>query len=354
MIISKDTVFSLFDEKTFGAVKQTSSYVSWVPQWVKNTRLGLAMKAALEVFMKPDLMHHLKYRGASVNFLLEVVRSKDSFDVSTYFPDDEEAVMQSFCNIILCHIGHLPSERFSEEDKKKVDALGKRISRKRRVFFQGKKYYIHPNSYTDVLYYEFGLPNLPARYRDYVRQKIVLDIGAYVGDSAITFLQLEPTKIVAYEPVPSLYDALLQTIQKNKLEHIIEPICKALGATHGVLKMSERDGASLISEHGDIEVEASTIDRERSGMETPIGLIKMDIEDFEPYALRGAEETIQKDCPILLISIYHSYNSFCNIPKYLKELVPDYTFRFLDLKPFSAADKYLLGLPPENKLSLSV
>ena len=51
-----------------------------------------------------------------------------------------------------------------------------------------------------------------------------------------------------------------------------------------------------------------------------VDFIKMDIEGAEPYALRGAVETIRKFKPKLAIAIYHSLEDFVNIPKFVHDL----------------------------------
>jgi FkbM family methyltransferase len=59
-----------------------------------------------------------------------------------------------------------------------------------------------------------------------------------------------------------------------------------------------------------------------------IDFIKMDIEGAEPYALKGAKETIKKFKPKLAIAIYHSLNDFVSIPMFINELGLGYEFHF--------------------------
>ena len=58
----------------------------------------------------------------------------------------------------------------------------------------------------------------------------------------------------------------------------------------------------------------------------PDVIIKTDIEGAEPFALRGAEETLRKFKPKLAISIYHSMDDFVNIVKQINELNLGYQF----------------------------
>ncbi len=55
-----------------------------------------------------------------------------------------------------------------------------------------------------------------------------------------------------------------------------------------------------------------------------ITFIKMDIEGAEPQALRGSQNIIRSQKPMLAICIYHDFKHLWEIPLYIKELVPEY------------------------------
>ena len=89
-----------------------------------------------------------------------------------------------------------------------------------------------------------------------------------------------------------------------------------------------------------------TIDKECK--DRHIGLIKMDVEGVEYNVVKGGLETIKRDKPVLLISLYHTAKDFFEIPPLLKDIVPDYQFRFMNIdivNPFS--EKILVGYPME-------
>ncbi len=66
-----------------------------------------------------------------------------------------------------------------------------------------------------------------------VRNKIVIDVGAYVGDSAIYFALRGAEKVIAIEPHPYAYAEMLINIKLNKLEDKIIPINAALASKPG-------------------------------------------------------------------------------------------------------------------------
>lgn len=55
-----------------------------------------------------------------------------------------------------------------------------------------------------------------------------------------------------------------------------------------------------------------------------VDFIKMDIEGSELAALKGAKRTICQYKPNLAICIYHKIEDFYMIPKYIKQIVPEY------------------------------
>lgn len=57
-----------------------------------------------------------------------------------------------------------------------------------------------------------------------VKGKIVVDVGAYVGDSAIYFALKGAKRVFAIEPHPNAFAEMLDNIKLSNLEHIIVPL----------------------------------------------------------------------------------------------------------------------------------
>ena len=138
----------------------------------------------------------------------------------------------------------------------------------------------------------------------------VLDIGANVGDWALPMaLAVGPQgKVLAFEPVPYLVQALVKTARINRHDWV-EVFELALGSTDGTAEFSvERansGGSRLGRMAGDfspITVRTARLDSvlaSRSDI-TRVDFIKVDVEGFEEQVLQGARETLARFRPALL------------------------------------------------------
>jgi FkbM family methyltransferase len=72
-----------------------------------------------------------------------------------------------------------------------------------------------------------------------VKDRIVIDIGAYVGDSSIYFALKGAKKVIAIEPRPKAFEELVSNIRLNGLETIIVPINAAVASKAGEICIEE-------------------------------------------------------------------------------------------------------------------
>lgn len=73
-----------------------------------------------------------------------------------------------------------------------------------------------------------------------------------------------------------------------------------------------------------------------------VSLIKTDVEGFEQNLLRGAQKTIAKQKPALLVSMYHGYNDFFNIKPLIESWNLGYKFKIRKPKTRSISNGTLL------------
>ncbi|WP_317372507.1 FkbM family methyltransferase [Helicobacter canis] len=189
--------------------------------------------------------------------------------------------------------------------------------------------YFLPESHLEcsVFFYKHGLHTL--RHLDRLRDKDIIDVGGYIGDSALIFQDYTQKSIHCFEASKSTYQKLLTTLRLNNTTRII-PINKALGAQEEKLMLNLYGGGSslVFATHslGSEEVEVITLDSYVQKHNIQVGFIKVDIEGFEMEFLKGAKHTICTQKPAMLISIYHQASDFFDIKPLIESWNLGYTF----------------------------
>ena len=166
-----------------------------------------------------------------------------------------------------------------------------------------------------------------------IGDKAIIDAGAYIGDSALMLAPLTSGKVFAFEPVEANFKCLEKTIWLNGLDNVI-PVHSALGDCCGTLTMSLGNAGSCATVRnkllGEIlkreTVGVARLDEFVQSRGISVGLIKTDVEGAEQMLLRGAKEVIQRDRPILLISIYHTASDFMDIKPMIESWELGYQF----------------------------
>lgn len=227
---------------------------------------------------------------------------------------------------------------FTYEEKNdirnKADLFSSQILKISDDLYCYKNYKLQCNCFSEeVFYYQLGLNKLETI--DLIKERDIIDVGAYVGDSALVLSPLSKGKVYAFEAFKGSYGQLLNTIKLNEVKNVI-PIQIALGAENRLTSMNimndETSCNSLVKRDGVIYaggevVQEKTLDSFVFENNLNVGLIKVDIEGAEQDFLKGALETIKRYKPILIISIYHSAADFFDIKPLLEMLGVGYTFK---------------------------
>lgn len=203
------------------------------------------------------------------------------------------------------------------------DAIG------RKIFKRGS---LHPE-HAQVL---LSLP--------YTDGDIILDIGANIGWYSIVLRNniKQKVKIFAFEPEPQNFQLLEKNISNNDVNNIV-PVNKAVAEKtgHSLLflyypKNSGRHSLLDINPQTkkSIRVETTKLDDflKNQGIDfQKIKMVKIDIEGYEPFALKGATELLQY-LPYLFIEFSPGLmrNANYDPAKFVKELA-DFGFKFYSI-----------------------
>lgn len=149
----------------------------------------------------------------------------------------------------------------------------------------------------------------------------VLDVGANIGIMTVHLANKLPNSTVhAFEPIPDNLSVLKRIIAKFKLKKIkIHEV--AVGETSGNVQMilphrgkTKMQGLSHVkhesitewNEGEEFNVPLNTLDNLLNG--EPIQGIKIDIENFEYYALKGGKRILESNHPIIYAELWDNDN----------------------------------------------
>ncbi|MGD2065927.1 MAG: FkbM family methyltransferase, partial [Candidatus Bathyarchaeota archaeon] len=95
---------------------------------------------------------------------------------------------------------------------------------------------------TFQLDFPYGIPELLETYRNNsygqynLKNKTVVDVGAFIADSSIYFATKGAKKVIAYEPSP-MYKIAQNNIKLNNLERVITLRNQAVAGKAGSIKL---------------------------------------------------------------------------------------------------------------------
>jgi FkbM family methyltransferase len=192
----------------------------------------------------------------------------------------------------------------------------------------------------DIYSNQFGITinfvNEQYSYRDIVGVKtgdFVIDGGACYGDTALSFASKvgKAGRIFSFEFIDENLEIFYRQMElnpehaskvklyKNPLGDNSSEILYSTYSGAGSYVSSEKTSASCI-EHRSVSIDdiilADKIEK--------IDFIKLDIEGSELKALHGAVNCIKKFRPQLAICVYHKYSDLWDIPRFIKNTIPEY------------------------------
>lgn len=167
---------------------------------------------------------------------------------------------------------------------------------------------------------------------------IVIDAGGCWGDTSLYFANEigEEGKVYTFEFIPQNLDILkmnlgLNPLLKNQIEIVEKPLWDKTGLPMYYVDNGPGSQVSFnqLNEYSGIVNSISIDDFLANNKLDKVDFIKMDIEGAEPFALKGAINTIKKYKPKMAIAIYHNMDDFSGIIHQINDLGLGYRF-YLD------------------------
>ena len=197
---------------------------------------------------------------------------------------------------------------------------------------------------------QYGLYDSDPQVLAYINGKDIIDGGAYMGDTTLLFHEMFPlSRLYAIEPASTnikyMQERTLCELLKTDSSRVFT-VHAGVGEHHDRMTITKPSGFATYSllftdentpsykEHRSAsfvpdseEVDIITIDDLVQERQLNVGLIKLDIEGFEPHALRGALHTIKTQRPVIISAIYHTPEEYYELKPYLESLDLGYEFK---------------------------
>lgn len=224
-----------------------------------------------------------------------------------------------------------------------------RLERKSKEYYaarQGRKMAIFANEHIGISINQYGcydkfcldlLFDFLRPLRSELQAGVILDIGANIGNHAVYFSS-HAAHVYSFEPNPRTFDLLSFNA---KMAGNVTPFNVGLGEREETLELNENPenmGASSIrygagADRPKVPIAVKRLDD--IALDLPsINLVKIDVEGFEPYVLRGGQRTLEKHQPVVLLEQHAP--EFVNGTTDSIELLKEMGYRFCWHQPANA------------------
>ena len=238
---------------------------------------------------------------------IDILKNASGY-IKTPLDDDEQKAFECAFNTV----------------KNNVYRLGENI-------YEYNGYLLPTNDFRSEIFYDrLGVYTL--KCANNLRYKSILDIGAYIGDSALILSELSQGTVYAFEPILQYYEMIKRTQELNQVD--IVPVNMVVADDVGYTDLAIGDNLwnSTIKKvdsriYTSVQnVPTTTIDEYVKENFLKVGLIKIHAEGAEQYIIHGAKLTIQNQKPTIIVEINHTESDFFDIKPIIEELNPGYHF----------------------------
>ncbi len=205
----------------------------------------------------------------------------------------------------------------------------------------------------EVFYFHHGLKFANQKIKDYIKNKDILDCGAFIGDSVLVLKDYNPRMIYSYEFSRANIKSFHKIMRENGIASGYKLIDKALGDKPAQIRVDTLQkfysGERLRASNKGYLVDVVTIDEEAKKHKFNVGFIKIDVEGEGMNVIKGAINTIKQQRPVMAIAVYHNSEELFGIKPFLESKLKNYVyeFQFQYFHPYDFNELILFCYPKE-------
>lgn len=281
---------------------------------------------------------------------------------------DKESL--NLIDVIMKRMAAYPDESSKRKISRKAPVAGgllpaetaetrKEIAKKLRTVV--KKYgFLSEHIEESVFYYYHGLSFLPDPVIKYIKGRDFIDLGAFVGDSAIALCNFNYRKIYSVEMSLKSIARYRENMKRCGIgtdKYEIINACIASEGDNSAFEIPDTGSAGISSlrvkgKYDRIVVERKSLDQIVNEYGISPAFIKADLEGNSLEMVKGAKQNLLKFRPVLSLAVYHNPREFFEIKPYLEGFLNNYKFILRKLSSgikdnLCHSEVILLGYPAE-------
>jgi FkbM family methyltransferase len=204
---------------------------------------------------------------------------------------------------------------------------------------------------TEVWMWRHGILLLPPAVRRYIKNKSLIDVGGFDGDSALAMAPFG-RDVWSFELSPANYQRMLEVLATHAdVSGNIRGVNVAVSDYNGVLTLPPGSGTMVEFRNSTTgtAISVTTLDRFGAANNRTVGLLKADTEGHGLQVVRGGMNTLKAHRPAFTLSCYHVPEEMFDMPELLIKELKDYVF-FWDMPAQSDAwyhELVFMGYPAE-------
>lgn len=207
--------------------------------------------------------------------------------------------------------------------------------------------------------FHHGLSSANEKIKNYIKGKIFIDCGAFIGDSAVVLIAYyAPKKLFAFDLSEANCEGFRKIMELNSVScEKFDILNVGISDKNGHINMDKKSGIDFsptrLNKSTDGTIGALTsIDIFCSENKiSDIGFVKFDIEGFGYAGLRGMKKTICQNRPVLSLAMYHSPQEFFEMKPLLEKITQQLNYKITVINcrnsPFCLAEVGLFAYPAE-------
>ncbi len=192
-----------------------------------------------------------------------------------------------------------------------------------------------------VFYFYHGLSLMPEQVHEYIRDQHFMDIGAYIGDSAIALRKYQYSKIYSLEISLKSIEKYRLNMRENKIpaeKFEVMNVGVSASDEETLIRLNDTGSAGFNlyrngGKYDEIQVQMKSVDWLVEQNKIQPKFIKVDIEGAAMDFVKGAKNTLIKFRPVLSIAVYHNPVEFFEVKPVLESMLVNYVFLARKTRP---------------------